>query len=80
MDTLLQAILHDQYAGRAGAYRFDLATGQRTPLPATMTATPRSSNHLDLDEPATPAIEVEHKSGQSDSPDNGATQSDFSDS
>lgn len=80
MDALLQAILHDHHAGCAGAYRFDPATGQRTPLTATMTATPRSSNHFDLDDPATQAIEVDHEPGQSDSPDNGATQSDFSDS
>jgi len=80
MDAVLQAILHDSHAGRAGAYRFDPATCQRTPLTATITATPRSNNHFDLDDPAPPAVEIDHEPGRSDTPDNGATQSDFSDS
>jgi hypothetical protein len=76
MDAVLQAILHDPNAGRAGAYRFDAATGQRTLL----TGQPHPINHPDQDEPAVEAIEVDHEPGQSDPPDNGATQSDFSDS
>ena len=76
MDAVLQAILHDSHAGRAGAYRFDPATGQRMPL----TGLSCSTSPPDPDEPATQAIEVDHEPGQSDTPDNGATQSDFSDS
>ncbi|CAN7266103.1 hypothetical protein [Caballeronia sp. LjRoot31] len=76
MDAVLRAILHDQHAGRAGVYRFDPSTGQRTPL----TGSSCSTNPPDVDEPVTPAIEVDHEPGQSDTPDNGATQSDFSDS
>ncbi|MGX7004133.1 hypothetical protein [Caballeronia sp. KNU42] len=76
MNPVLQAILHDQHAGRAGTYRFDPATGQRSPL----TDVQRSTNPTDFDEPATRAIEVDPESGLSDMPDTGATKSDFSDS
>jgi hypothetical protein len=68
MDAVLRAILHDQYAGHAGVYRFDPATGRRTPL----TGLSRSTAQLDLDAPATPGIEIEHEPGQSDTPDTGA--------
>lgn len=61
MNDVVKTILTDQFAGRAGVFRFDPASGQRTRVaPEAVIGTPQPSNAV----PETDA-------GQQSQPENG---------
>jgi hypothetical protein len=66
MEPVLKAILGDGFAGRPGSFRFDPATGQRTPCAAQGAATTSTEPRITSD-----ALALEPDPGQPSLPETG---------